>query len=1045
MGKNSIKINDSDVSGDVINGDKIIYGIDENKIKEIIGDKLTLLRTSSMIHDDELTSICKDLLSSATTPSLLSLFPETNECTVKAVKFLHKEMRRVTEFSKGHNPSTFKFIELAENDDKSHLIVASGGAGKTHALWNLGYQLLKTSKLFPIFISLSDFKTANEVVDFIEKKISTNDIKSITKNPSVIFLLDGWSQFPNNVPSSDDSERRKLLSLLGERKIIATGRYPNQYDYRFKIWNLEGLSDTTITNVISIACPNSLPISVELKDLLKLPLVLILYLILGGKLSSKGELISAFHDNLTSHLKDSDTFTYIISIAAARLTLFSDGIKYGDFNNEIADIQRSCNVKGVRMFVEQLGTLGNRHDKIQPIHDLYWEWLVGCGTFNEWSELSTYVTQFLTVRESIKLALESGKRLKIQYIKPLVDVDITLAAIFVPYFRLRMVEEKEILRYFSSKTQNLLNSDYSINQYRGVIGAITSKNKLLFQEALKAISNLSAKGYHLHGLENVFDAQVLWEYKDILSKWLKESRGKHYALYSIQKSSQNEWVDWLGDQLQKGNLTRGEAVEAALGCTDDLPVWIEKNLPELIKTDQGAYRLRSAAERGDNLPLARWVAKHYSEYVTTSANSIWLHFNSVIVNCGDDVLFDSIVDKIHLLEPHLQEVLLFMIIETGNERVGKLQSKLFKDELRQEHHKLYEKVYTVVSDEQAREWAESENDKLSAYGWSVLAKRHQNAMLTELIRNLPDSFSNIHFIPTIKAMNHLYSPPESLIDELWKRLTGNIQPMIMDDVLEILSKVIPNGIPSVVSSLRHDPCFLPVYHLVKFIKYLKEWQEKTGLKFITSSKYGEIEFSEFIVLENINQNINDHFIANMCKSENSNRVLDYIVGLWEKDRSNVLEVIRNISEYEYYHEGVVLRLLSLSDGEGLKDIINLFRNTLNTFPEKILILIFDAITEHDDRIKLCSLLAHYTSLNPSKEHINFHTKLLSEIITFSDKNFSIYRDLSKILSIYTHEEIYSILQPYLNQDNYNIIWIIRYIESFTKKLFINEQGEWIDN
>lgn len=65
----------------------------------------------------------------------------------------------------------------------------------------------------------------------------------------------------------------------------------------------------------------------------------------------------------------------------------------------------------------------------------------------------------------------------------------------------------------------------------------------------------------------------------------------------------------------------------------------------------------------------------------------------------------------------------------------------------------------------------------------------------------------------------------------------------------------PNGIPRVIGELRHNPYFLPSYHLAKFIAYLKEWQKKTGFSIRTSSKYGETEFSEFLVLEYMTKKI----------------------------------------------------------------------------------------------------------------------------------------------------------------------------------------------
>lgn len=135
----------------------------------------------------------------------------------------------------------------------------------------------------------------------------------------------------------------------------------------------------------------------------------------------------------------------------------------------------------------------------------------------------------------------------------------------------------------------------------------------------------------------------------------------------------------------------------------------------------------------------------------------------------------------------------------------------------------------------------------------------------------------------------------------------------------------------------------------------------------------------------------------------------------------MLKVIKNISEYKHYHGGIVQILLSLPDGEGIKDIIDLFRNALNTFPETRLLEIFSVITECNDSSELFTLLIHYISLNPSIKHINFHTKLLFVVISLPNKEIHTYRYFSKILAIYPDEVIYRFLKCYLDEGNYNAI------------------------
>lgn len=459
----------------------------------------------------------------------------------------------------------------------------------------------------------------------------------------MLFFFDGWSQFPYQGSINGDAERQKLLAFMGDAKILAAGRHSGSYDTDFTIWRLESLTEEVIGSTLRVGGVETTHSNWEdIHELLGLPLALILYMMLGGQSTTRGELLSTFHKYLTQQYPDRAILLKVIGKAAANVVLIHKSMRKNNLEEEVSNAANQLNVDMVMTAIEKVGTLGNRRDVIQPVHDLYWEWLVGVGILNEWDNLRFLSACAPSVRNGIVLALESGQKITFKDIEAIYDVDIVFSAMFLPYTVAKSLEEQKIRKHLLETIEALIVCPELVNCYRGIVAALIGKSQELFPMVLNAISNLRSQGFHLWELEKFFDFQFLWDSRAIISEWLGDNpSGKYYILAGIRRSANDGWVGWLEEQYIGRKLTKGEAIETALACTSTLPQWILYNLSSLIKEKQ-AYRLRTAIQRGDNIKLAQWVAENYANLATDKTTSDWYDLNEILVNCGNDRIFESI-------------------------------------------------------------------------------------------------------------------------------------------------------------------------------------------------------------------------------------------------------------------------------------------------------------------------------------------------------------------------------------------------------------------
>ncbi len=232
-------------------------------LQSILGEKIIIEKSNKIIGEDELLNLSENLLKIYSPSSLINAFPEQSNEVKNAIFKLENIDRFVIRKHK-EDIVKIKIDDLLNITNVHNLLVAPSGTGKTYVLWKLGRQLISCKKYIPILINLSDFTSAKEVRDFIESKISTRDINTVINNKNIVFLLDGWSEYPNN------SEKRKLLGILGDRKIIATARYIGKYDNYFDCWKLDNIPEDRVISIISTAFPSIDKTSIEGKELLQI-------------------------------------------------------------------------------------------------------------------------------------------------------------------------------------------------------------------------------------------------------------------------------------------------------------------------------------------------------------------------------------------------------------------------------------------------------------------------------------------------------------------------------------------------------------------------------------------------------------------------------------------------------------------------------------------------------------------------------------------------------------------------------------------------------
>lgn len=965
----------------------------------------------------ELIEVAQALLDAGSPPSLSALYPDAPMSAYEALNSLSSIERWLVEaaLSPGETPKRCILQSLATTTELKNLFIGQPGSGKTHALWKMAHCLLQDGEIIPLFLPVGRLSTWEEILNIITDTCPSISPDRILRDSRICVCIDGWSEF---AMGENVGERTKALRVLRGTRIIANGRQADIGDTMLNTWTLEPFSQLQVSNTLAMARKDRTPPSNDLLDLLRLPLLLNLFILSDGKASGIGELLRQFHNHLSRNLPEE--FSEALCRAVAVVDLAGDR-SYGRLISELQSRAKEVKISEPTRILESLGSIINRSGQAVPVHDLYWSWLCGCGLLLG-IRTEDAITSLRT-RESYTLALQSGRRVDTSLIAEVMGNDVILAA----EFDASIGSKNQYPALAEALGRGLTDHRLAIRS-RAALASLKGLRPQHFLQALEILSELSSAKLIQRDWLEVLHPSTLFTQRGALSEWLG-SAGSDIILEAIATQGGPEWVNWLEQMAESKKITWVKALEVALACRPVVPLWGLSRLDDLFS--MSPWRLRLVAARRSNNELALIIANDYEriiEKLIPQGSSGWIDVNRVLVSCGDDEVFNNLLIKFSSMSPKSQESLGYAIIDRGGAWISRFQRVAFSVSSEDQHHKLAEVVSADIDDETARNWIAAGHEKM---GWRVLISRHGERMLPELIASLPASFENIHKIPSLEYMYYLEGAPETLIEEIWSRVKGKMQPKAMQDVLYALSKVEPLGMASIVRFVMNTPNALPAYHMNQILRLYEDWRKKFGLEIRVKVSENDLSLKEWIVSYYAFENWDPHFTPSML-SRSPDIAIDLILVHLQQDDERVEAVLRAIKSVKSYNPELFERMISSAKLAAL--VPSVFADCLDTFPETAL-----QLSINSPHINQSDLLYRLSSTN-NPLHSAVHAQLIRRVLD-SDIDIHRYRYISNMLRAYPHHDLLNILEKFYHPEKNNCVWLLREIEIARNELLLNEDGQ----
>jgi nucleoside phosphorylase len=964
---------------------------------------------------DELTlrTAAEALLAAGTPPTISALFPEASKSARAAIDRLGLCVRKVRQSSSESDALAIADL-VATPESPRHLVVAPPGAGKTYSLWHAAREMQASGKTIPIYIAAGTAATWGDIEEHLVRVCSV-DVTALLSDPRVCVLLDGWSEFTSQArPDDYPKSQRALLNA----RVIANGRPSANLDPRFRVWALQPLALDEVTSILRLAFAHRPLPHGPLIELLRLPLALSLYIFLGGNAVTRGELLARFHDHLSRGFPENFRGVLAGSVASASL---ADEHSKSRFDEGLRSRANTAGIAEPQRLLARLGTIETRASAVAPVHDLYWSWLAGIGVLAE-NRVEASLP-FLHTREAIELALESGASPKESMVASIRDIDAILAASLSRHIG-TPAEGAGAIR---GTIDALLSDPRSAVRCRGILAVIKAQDDELLPRALDAVSQAHDAGIRLHGLEDAWDLDALYAQRGIVSSWLGAT-GTDQVVDAIAMRGDERWADWLHLMADSGKLSFSTAVAAALACQGSIPGWARAHLTQLASGN--AFLLRPVAARQANVDLARWLAEHYEDCVQPNSTT-FLDLNAVLVACGDDAVFARLLERFATMPESAREQLEYGIVERGDPWLGRFQTLAFGEQAPGRHHKLSQHVSKQVDEATAREWVKRGRP---LEGWRVLIERLGNAIVPELVGALPESFDGEGFVPALEALKFLKDPPEDLADAIWSRMRGTLHPRTAEQIIYALAPIRGRGIPSLVGEYARNPFFMTPYHFVRFLAALGKWQSETGLSFRVRDVSGQdVDFVEWIVWRRIHSDKDDALYQSRL-GVLQNVLPAALLARFEQAPELCAQLLPQVRRVGRFHKGLVEYMLG--EGRLAATIPTLFADSLDTFPEDVLLQILD-IPGLDFRTTVAAIAA-----TPSPSHARAH-RLIAHRALSGDFNPWLYRDVAKALRVHPRATLLGLLKEECRSADDKQMWLIREAEAASGHLMVTERGEWL--
>jgi len=959
-----------------------------------------------------LRALAEGLLEYGSPPSTLVLFPDAPPAARQALDLAGDLARTLveTDEAQGRAATRLDLADLGTRAEAKHLILAPPGTGKTHALWRLARRMLSDSDTVPLFLPVAQLTTWLEVVQLLAGHANGASVEAILHDPRVCICLDGWSEFASG---EELGERRRALAALGRARLIANGKFAQAGDLGFKVWRLEPLSTNQVTDILARAWPGEPRPPDPQVDLFRLPLLLCLAVLSGPRAGSTGELLRQFHDHVGQGLPEA--FTQVLAETVASLAL-SDDRSFGRLKSELQRRGQAQGVSQPLQVLERLGTIVDRRGQALPVHDLYWSWLAGVGLLT--SNRTAAAIDNLATRESLGLALQSGGVAGSQEVDAAVCDDLILAA-QLDGGRQRRTRAPTL----SAALDNAFGDARLAVRCRAALAVFTGEILGDLSRGLDVLGDLSALGLYIAGLSEAIRPEILFEHRGALAEWIG-SPGSEWVLGAIAARGGPEWAPWLEQMVLARRLDPFEALGVALACQPTLPSW---GLPHFAGLVEGKpWFLRAAADRGVNIALAHHVASHYDQWAgMIGPAGGWHHLNRVLVTCADDAVFESLLPRFAQMTPIGQELLSYAIVQRGAPWISKFQKAVFAVPPSPRNTALADVVAAEIDDATARAWIAAGNVEP---GWAVLISRHGQAMLPELIADLPTVYGDLHVVPALVQIGRLDGSPVTLIHELWRRFDPPVQPKVLQDLIYATATIQPEGVTFLVRFAVEQR--LPLYHLDQVVEVYLDWRDRSGMTMMVDLPTGgRLDFLSFAVMSAVLM-WEGHFAAQIV-----NRVptlaVDVILTKLGGDEEKIQQILVGLKGLKTY-EPALLELM-LSRPHFASSIPAVFAEAFENFPAEAVERCLSAPSV--DQGQLMFRLG--ATSNPL--HRSAHVVLIDRTIQ-QPLDLHHCRYVANMLRAYPRAEVVSMLARAQGVASDAWLWLTREVEAARGQRLIDENG-----
>lgn len=650
---------------------------------------------------------------------------------------------------------------------------------------------------------------------------------------------------------------------------------------------------------------------------------------------------------------------------------------------------------------------------------------MGCGLLID--DQVTIATSRIDTSESLTLALQSGQRAQLETISHVAEHDLVLAAEIDASRR----SPTSLPELAAAIERGLVDPRLSVRNRAGLAGMESGRPEYL-KQALSVFSETVKAKHYVPEWTDAVSPEVLWENRGTLAEWIG-APGSESILRVIGREGGLEWLSWLENLVATQQIDPNEVVAAALACSPSVPNWTHQHLDVLTRSEPWLFAL--AAEKASNVELARWLAVRYDGIIADQpqGSAGWFHVNKVLVSCGDDAVFQTLLEHFCSMSRRSQEVLCYAVVARGAPWIAKFQIAAFASRKKAGHdypfNRLSEVLATEVDDATARQWIANGYDN---EGWRVLIARHGNGVLLELIAALPDSFSDQHYISALANIRYLRDTPATIIPEILKRVCGNMQPMATQHALEALATAGLPGMLAIVNWVVTHASGIPQYHIDVSIQLYETWHQSASQDILVSTQNGIMPYPSWATAFSAAR-WEDHFTPRLF-SKQPEMATEIVLNQFLADDVKTEAVLSQVRGLRTYNARLFHRMIGVPKLAAL--ITKVFADCLDTFPATDLIQLMHS--EHVDQEMLLFRLS--STSNPL--HKSAHVELIKRVLSNSI-NLDHCRYIAGMLRGYSRYDVLQLLMEITDVRDDCSVWLVRAVENTRKQRLLNEALQWI--